>query len=136
MAVLVTTGIVLNSLFMFRPGIVTGQLVHRYNVLQGISMLVTVVTSVLATSIIGARIYASTAMSHGARRRYMHIVDIIAQSSALYSLSIAVDAVTALLNNGRISSMSSMVLNAGFYANTIATITPVCSLNMYLYAKF
>ena len=124
-------------LLNFDPGDETDQFTHRYNIVQGTTSCVTVATSILATFIIGAQIYASTTMNRQARKRYKHIIEIIIQSSALYSFSILIGAVTALIgDNATITTSDSVIFNADIYAAAIGGFTTVYSLFIFSLLKF
>jgi len=100
-----------------------------YGAMQGSSLFITVATSVLATFVIGSQIYSVTSPNRHTRRRYEHIFEIIVQSSALYSLSILVQAVTNLSANEDSHLGGSAALNASVYASAITVITTVfCSI--------
>ena len=112
----------------FVPGDETIDFVSRLNVVQGTTLCVTVATSVVATLVIGVRIYTSTARNHQARERYKHIVEIIVQSSALYSISLLISAVNTLCDNsGDLTASQSVAFNADSYAYGIAAVATVYS---------
>jgi len=130
-AALIIVGIIIGGIIYLDPSDGTNELVQKFNILQGIALCVTVLTSVSATFVIGAQIYASTAVNHQARRRYKHVIEIIIQSSALYSISLLITAIISLINtNAKIAALQSVLLNldAGVYANAISSFTTVCSI--------
>jgi len=105
---------------------------QKYNIVQGTNSYVAVATSVLATFVIGAQIYTSTTTNHQARRRYTHIIEIIIQSSALYSFSILITAITALVgDNSTFTASDSVIFNADTYASAIAAFTTVYSFRTF-----
>lgn len=113
-------------LYYVNPSDNTPEFARQFNVMQGTSSCVTVVTSVLATFVIGAQIYASTAMNRQARRRYQYLIEIIIQSSALYSISILLSAITTLVDtNQNITASQSGILDADNYLNVIASFITV-----------
>ena len=131
-----TTSIVMAGLSNLVLADETIEFGHQYNAVQGSGMCVTVATSVLATFVIGARIYSSTAMNHRARRRYKHIVEIIVQSSALYSLCILLAAVADLVDNESPSGLNSRSYGASAYTATISFISTVCFIYFRCFTNF
>ena len=113
------------------PGHDTIQFSRVFNIIQGTSFCITAITSLSATAVISGLIYSSTSLNRRARQRYTHIIEIMIQSSALYSLALLVQAVTALINDGSVDAIGSKQYNANFYSSTVALITTVCSLNKY-----
>jgi len=100
----------------------------QYNLLLGITLLVTAVTSVTATFVIGIEIYTSTILNRRARKRYTHIIEIVAQSSALYSLAILFQAIESLSLYGyrdRNSPGIPVLVNLEYYTAGIMTFTTV-----------
>jgi len=101
-----------------------------YKTLLGATFLFTAVISITASLVIGAQIYYLTAENPRARRRYTHIIEIIIQSSALYSLAIVCQAIETLIN--AVSSNEEIVLlDAEIYIGTITMFTTVCSLMFF-----
>jgi len=117
----------MDGIYMFDPSHQTARFAQQANILQGTSIFVTAATSILATFLIGAHIYQSTSMNSRARRRYTSIVDIITQSSALYSFSLLAQAILGLVTNSTFGFTGSTLLNANTYTYEIATMTTVCS---------
>jgi len=116
------------GLLEFFPGDETHAFTHQFNVIEGTSLCMTVLTSVLATFVIGAQIYLSTAMNHQARKRYKHLMEIIIQSSALYSLSTLLSAIITL-SVANSSVTKPVLIEAGQYTTTISSFSTVSSLS-------
>jgi len=114
---------------MFRPDISEGniELVRLYKVLQGATFLLTAVISITASLVIGAQIYSLTTENHRARRQYTHIIEIIIQSSALYSLALVCLAIETLIKAVGRDDGQIVLLNAEIYIEAIAMFTTVCS---------
>lgn len=96
-----------------------------YDNLQGSSLCVTAATSMIATFVIGAQIYFSTSLNIQARRRYKHIIEIIIQSSALYSIAILFPAISVFVHNANLGLPGSKTINFDAYTSAIASITTV-----------
>jgi len=110
----------------------TDQFARYYNILEGSSLCVTAATSMTATLVIGAHIYSSTSFNQHARKRHSHIVEIMIQSSALYSLTILSEAITIIINNADVNLFDGAAdLNAQFYIEAIMTVTTVRFLDNY-----
>ena len=129
MTVLIIIAIIMNALSYFDPSDTTDEFLHQYDIVLGTSMCVTVATSMLATFVIGAQIHASTDTNRKARRRYKHIIEIIIQSSALYSVSLLLNAITALCSPASLTASNSVIFNAGVYTAAISDFTMVYSSN-------
>jgi len=99
----------------------------QYNLLLGITLLITAVTSVAATFVIGMEIYTSTILNLRTRKRYTHIIEIVAQSSAIYSLAILFQAIESLCLYGyrNQGSSISVLSNLEYYTAGIMTFTTV-----------
>ena len=119
------------AIAQYKPSHQTIQFERKVNILKGTSFCVTAATSMIATSLIAAHIYASTSLNLQSRRRYMHIVEIMVQSSALYSLSTLGLAILDLINNANSNLVGSAILNAENYTSTVAVISTV-SPNSFL----
>jgi len=103
-----------------------------FNILQGCSLCMTTVTSMVTTLLIGAQVYSSTSLNPRARRRYKPIIEIMLQSSALYSLAILTQAIVTLMSPG---SFDKMIIVTGDYTQVMVNITMVCDIytsNMYI----
>jgi len=109
------------------PTTQTNQFAREFDIVGGTSYCVVAATSLISTSVIAAQIYSSTNVDPRARRRYMYIVEITTQSSALYTLSTISAAVTGLINNADFNAHGSSFFNAESYTNAIACFTTVCS---------
>jgi len=134
---MIIIGTLIASLYNFDPRDETAQFMQRFNILQGISLCVTVATSMLTTFTIGAHIYASTFRNRQAWGRYKHLVEIIIQSSALYSVSFLVTAIIDLIGTNGISSASpTILLNANCYTSAISSFTAVYFLNFFCFHVF
>lgn len=96
------------------------------NIMQASSSTITAVTSITATIVIGAHIRSSTRLNRRARRRYQHIVEILVQSAALYSIVMLVQAIVAIIDTGDFDTTGSAILNFGDYMTGITSITAVC----------
>lgn len=105
---------------------------RMFNILQGCSLCMTTVTSMVTTLLIGAQVYSSTSLNPRARRRYKPIIEIMLQSSALYSLAILTQAIVTLMSPG---SFDKMIIVTGDYTQVMVNITTVCDIytsNMYI----
>jgi len=122
---LIITSIVVNGLLFLVPKYQTDPFAQQGNILQGVNLVGTAATSMVATVLIGARIYSSTRLNLQARRRYTHIIEITIQSSVLYSFAIVGQAITYFIGNGNFT-LESSIINADLYMNAIAAITTVC----------
>jgi len=69
----------------------------QFNILSGCLAGVTVITSLLGTFIIGYHVYSSST-SPTRRREYKHIIDVVVQSSAMYSITLLVIAICDFLD--------------------------------------
>jgi len=119
--------IVIGALSYFDPNLETAQFGRQFRLLQGGILCVVVATSLIATFLIGAQIYLSTSINPRARQRYQHVLEIAIQSSGLYTSSLLLEAVmTLIINTNHNFEVSTAVINAYFYATSIASITPVC----------
>jgi len=94
--------------------------------MQGSSFVVTAATSMISTFVIGIHIYSSTNLISRIRRRYTYIIEILVQSSVLYSLSILALAIADFVDNGDLTLTGSSVFNAEAYTSAIALISTVC----------
>ncbi|KAF4610338.1 hypothetical protein D9613_010637 [Agrocybe pediades] len=121
--VLLLVGFAIAGLVWFDPRYKTAQFARRYNILQGSTFLVTAMTSMMATFVIGAQIYVSTRQNLRARKRYAHIVEIMIQSAALYSLTILGQAIIALTTSGNLATLTSAILNGEFYTSGLMVFT-------------
>jgi len=119
----------MNALSYFDPSDTTDEFFHQYDIVLGTSLCVTVTTSVLATFVIGAQIYVSTNKNHKVRRRYKHIIEIIIQSSALYSVSLLLYAIIVLCLSTNLTVSNSVIIDAHLYAGAISGFITVYSLN-------
>jgi len=123
---LTIAGAVMNGLFNALPSFQTDQFAQQQNIVQGTISCVTAATSIISTIVIGAHIYSSTKLLTQARRRYTHIIDIMIQSSALYSLSMLSQAILSFIDPGTIGSGAQTALSMGIiYTTGTAIITTV-----------
>jgi len=116
----------MGGLSLFDPNDFTVQFTREANLSQGINLVITAITSITATSVIGAHIYSSTSLNPGARKRYKHIVEIIVQSSALYSLTLLASAILAFINDAHSALFMPHFTTAELYTSSITLITTVC----------
>jgi len=123
--VLIIAANVMDGIGFFNPTTETILYARQSSIVQGVRVCVTAATSIIATCILGARIYSSTSLNRQARRRYTHIIEIMMQSSLLYSLSMLALAIATLTDNGNLFSIRSIDLNAQVYTNALSVITTV-----------
>ncbi|KAF9542584.1 hypothetical protein CPC08DRAFT_439190 [Agrocybe pediades] len=122
------TTFVLDVLLDFIPKYQTDAHDRLYNKLLEASLFVTAATSILATFIIAYRIYASTARCKGSWKRYRYIVEIIVQSSAMYSVTALCFAIVASIDNAKLLQQQGTVLwNAAQYILAFTYIGPAAA---------
>jgi len=114
--------IIMEGLDSFDSNLMNTSFNWKYGIWLGITFLLTAITSVIASVVIGAQIYSSTAKNPAARRRYSTIIEIIMQSSALYSLTILCQAIATLMSATKDWPMDNV---AAIYSETIMTFTTV-----------
>jgi len=78
---------------------------RKFNFISGSWSIISAVTSVLATLLIGYQIFSSTKHDKRSRKRYGHIFKILIHSSAIYSIVIVADAICAISNTGKTSDL-------------------------------
>jgi len=108
-----------------------GLLINR---ISGATNSAVVATSITATFIICRHIYATTSHDRRTRRRYKHIVDILIQSSILYTTAVLADIVLQFVNTGTLqNSIKLEILLNYFEIFPIVTSVSVASpCNTYL----
>ncbi|KAF9547124.1 hypothetical protein CPC08DRAFT_769516 [Agrocybe pediades] len=119
---LCVTSITLNILYNLHPTLLTVRSARRYNVIEGSSSIVTASTSILATFLIGHRIYSSTSSDPRSRQRYARIIEIIVHSSAIYSTAMLAQAICNLINTGD-SNRSPALIVVTNYLTTLSVAT-------------
>ncbi|KAF9555562.1 hypothetical protein CPC08DRAFT_125367 [Agrocybe pediades] len=120
---LVLTDTAFVSLTYTRKSFQSDVRVHQSALISGVLEIVTVVTSLSTTFIICRHIYtySSTSQDRHSRRRYRYIIDILVQSSALYTTSVLLGAISGFLDKGNVAtSMKALILEN--YADTVAQI--------------
>jgi hypothetical protein len=75
-------------------------LANTFNGLVAAAYFTTFATSVITTTLIAYRIYACTSQTGLSRERYRHILDIVIQSGAVYSLTALATAISGVLPGG------------------------------------
>jgi len=76
------------ALLISRPSIVTESRLRTLGIIDGSAQGLAIVTSVVATSIIGWSIWASINHHEASNRRHRNLIDIFIQTSVLYCLSL------------------------------------------------
>lgn len=71
-----------------------------FNDLVSAAYFTTFATSLMTTALIAYRIYAVSSQTGLSRRRFKHIVDIVVQSGAVYSLTALATAISGVLPGG------------------------------------
>ncbi|KAF9547319.1 hypothetical protein CPC08DRAFT_755482 [Agrocybe pediades] len=93
---------------------------HTANTISGVKNISIVATSLTATLIICYQIYSRT-MTSGLSRKYKRIMDVLIQSSALYSSVSIVQAVSGFTNGGNVA-VSTSAFTLGEYATVLMTL--------------
>jgi len=112
---------------MVEPGYQTPLRIKQYNTVSGTLNSVTAVTSLLSTIIIALRIHYSTThdVVINSRQRYRYIIEILVQSSVLYSLCVLAVAILDFIIDSA-SSSSSVLYTANSFINGLTIIVTVC----------
>lgn len=120
---------ILHFLQFFAPPAYPFPLTNIFNVVDGTLGAVTAVTSVLATLMIGYRIYSVTKANGRFTNKYKRIVDILVQSSLMYSLSIiAFDVCVFLASSTQYYSPYVMVVTE--YIASFSEMITVCVISL------
>jgi len=117
----------LEALLTLRPSLYTESSVIAAYTLDGSKQGLAVITSIVATSMIGRNIWASINHHHGAsNRRHRNLLDIFIQTSAVYCLSLIASAtcgiVFSALNNQHTIEIVEAVNDYAFGINLIITV--------------
>jgi len=86
---------------------------------------VVAVTSLASTLVICYHIYSSTTQDRRSRQRYKHVVDIMVQSSLVYTSIVAFDSVVGFLNTTPKQQLSLTIQSLSHYTDFLASITSV-----------
>jgi len=121
-ATLIISGLLLSSPEKYQ----TVEFLRKFNLVEVGSLCASALTNMTATVLIGAQIRYSTRSNHQARRRYQHIIGIIVQSSALYSVSMLAQAIIGLFFTGNLAVTGTALLNSGVYTTGISCFVAVC----------
>lgn len=123
-AALVVVDMTFIGLSAFDFGSDSHRLARKANILTGTLFASVVATSITATFVICHHIYKSTTLNVRARRRYKHIVDILVQSSVMYTISVILVTICNFLDTGNVlSSVDAIVLEE--YAQSISVVMTV-----------
>jgi len=111
---------------MVEPGYQTPLRIKQYNTVSGTFNSVTAVTSLLSTIIIALRIHYSTThdVVINSRQRYRYIIEILVQSSVLYSLCVLAVAILDFIVDSA-SSSSSVLYTANSFINGLTIVVTV-----------
>lgn len=99
---------------------------NLFNIVSSALVFVALVTTMLTTFLIGYRIHSSS-RSNGlpAKRLFAHIVTLVVESSAIYSILLLAYAI--LIEDPAASRLESRAADAEFYVQTILVVVSVCS---------
>ncbi|KAF4615088.1 hypothetical protein D9613_003287 [Agrocybe pediades] len=118
---LVLTNTAFVGLTYMRKSFRNDERVHQSALISGVLETVAVATSLSATFIICQHIYSNTSQDRRSRQRYKHIVDILVQSSVLYTTSVLLGAICGFLDRGKVTSpIKAIILDN--YADTVLQI--------------
>jgi len=92
----------------------------KFNIINGSLAVVIAATSLIATSIIAYRIDSATAYDVKAKHRYKHIVEMLLQSSVIYSVTMIVVAIVDFVPSPWVTqALAVMYLSAFVYVITV-----------------
>ncbi|KAF9560671.1 hypothetical protein CPC08DRAFT_467512 [Agrocybe pediades] len=119
------------ALFDLRQSLQTAENARRANHISAALFCTAAATSLSATLFLCYTIYSSTAMNPQSWKRYRYIVDIMLQSSAIYTTFAVILMISDFLNTGQaISSIKGLVLSN--YIEPLAVVTSVSAF-LHLY---
>ncbi|KAF9554616.1 hypothetical protein CPC08DRAFT_821600 [Agrocybe pediades] len=105
----------LTCLLILKPGFRTAQNNRLANRIGGTLFAFVAATSLSATFVICYHIYVKTSLDRRSRRRYQHILDILVQSSSVYSVSVLVIAIFGFIFTGEVQSSLTLVAVSDFF---------------------
>ncbi|KAF4619509.1 hypothetical protein D9613_004636 [Agrocybe pediades] len=109
--VLSLVSVVYVCLFLFKPGTSfpspAGEI---YNRVEAAMFFVAAATSFVATVTICHQIYKHTSPGSQSRKRYRYVIRSLTESSAIYSVSVLIEAILGSLNKGDIESCFTVTL--------------------------
>ena len=132
LAVLNLAAAALNTFYSNHPGLETIARGKQFDIIQASAGLVTALTSVLASGIIVYRIYSSTSINQTARKRYRHIIDIMIQSSAVYTLSNIAQSTCNFINTANITLLPIQAANLTAASNYVTAVTIFTTMSSHV----
>jgi len=113
------------SLFYLHPDFYTAERARQADRIAGAAQVSVVVTSLTASFTICYHIYTSTSRDTRSRRRYMHIVELLVQSSFVYTVMQTVLIVDYFMGTGTLGDNKIILFILGDYFNALANIASV-----------
>ena len=124
------------AMWVYKP---TDKLDEMAGLSDGIMSVVVAVTSLITTIVIIRRIWLATGKTNWMLKnkklaRYKHIIEILVQSAAIYSLVATANAILDFIDTGDDPNHTGIVTMMEYYLGRISHILPV-SLLCYSYAR-
>ncbi|KAF9552668.1 hypothetical protein CPC08DRAFT_768127 [Agrocybe pediades] len=108
--VLVLTATVYQGLIDAKPELKTIQTAKIYNRLSAAANIGVVATSLFSTGIICLQIWRHTSPSSWSRKHYKAIINVLIQSSAIYTVTVLFQAILNFTNTGNLNAQSSFTI--------------------------
>jgi len=105
----------LRILISFRTGFDTNLRDRQFSTISAVRLVTIALTSLTSTSAICRYIYLNTSENLRSRRKYKHIVDILLQSSILYSTSALMMTISDLLVTEQVETSTTAIVLSNYF---------------------